>query len=80
MPPSGAIQPVFLHRKHGKFYYDIALPSLTQDLKVDVNGIPDAIQNPNAVFIGATDAGYTYTAEPTFYEEEVDEEDAPIEV
>jgi hypothetical protein len=80
MAASGAIQPAYLHRKQGKLYYDIALPTLSQDLALDANGVPDPTQNPNAVFIGATDAGYEFSAEPTFYEEMVDEEDSAIEV
>jgi len=80
MPANGAIQPVYIHRKHGKLYYDIAALTLSQDLLLDANGVPDPVQNPNAIFIGSTDAGYEFTAEPSFYEEMVDEEDSPIEV
>ena len=77
---SQAIQPVHIHRRRGKLYYNIAAPALNQDLKLDANGVPDLVQNPDFIFIGATDAGYDFSAEPTFYEENVDEEDSPIEV
>lgn len=77
---AGAIQPVHIHRKHGKFFYNIANLALNQDLILDANGNPDADQNPDYIFVGATDAGYEFTAEPTYYEEMVDEEDSPVEV
>jgi hypothetical protein len=75
-----AVQPVHIHRKSGKLYYNIAAPALNQDLKLDANGVPDSTQNPDFIFIGATEAGYDFTAEPTYYEEVVDEEDSPVEV
>jgi hypothetical protein len=74
------ILPIHIHRKRGKLYYNIAAPALNQDLDLDANGVPDLTQNPDFIYIGATDAGYDFTAEPTFYEENVDEEDSPIEV
>jgi hypothetical protein len=79
-PGSEAIQPVHIHRRRGKLYYNIKALALNEDLILDANGVPDALQNPDFIFIGATDAGYDFTAEPTFYEETVDEEDSPIEV
>jgi hypothetical protein len=75
----GDIQKQFLHRKHGKLYYDIKLLDFDEDLIVDGDGVPDETQNPDAVFIGATDAGYDFTAEPTIFEEFVDEEEAAID-
>jgi len=80
MSASGAIQPAHLHRRHGKFYFNLALLASNVDLLLDSAGVPDATQNPNAFFVGATDGGYEFSAEPTFYEEVVDEEDSPIEV
>lgn len=68
------------HRKHGKLYYGIKSLDFDEDLIVDEDGVPDATQNPNAVFIGGTDAGYTFTAEPTIVEEIYDEIDAPYDV
>lgn len=75
----GDIQTNKLHRKHGKLYYDIADLDFDEDLILDADGVPDVTQNPNAVFIGATDAGYDFTAEPTIFEEFVDEEEAAID-
>src|ERR1041385_1084589 len=76
----GDANPQKFHRKHGKLYYNIKSLDFDEDLIVDSDGVPDATQNPNAVFIGATDAGYTFSAEPTIVEEIYDEIDAPYEV
>lgn len=80
MAASGTANTVRFHRKHGKLYYNIKALAFDEDLIVDENGVPDATQNPNAVFIGGTDAGYTFLAEPTVVEEIYDEVDAPYEV
>src|SRR5687767_7051375 len=79
-PGAEAVQATHIHRKRGKLYYNIKNLALNEDLILDENGVPDETQNPDFIFIGATDAGYDFTAEPTFYEETVDEEDSPIEV
>lgn len=80
MPIASAPQPAYLHRRHGKLFYNVAALALTVDYIIDANGAPDATQNPDAVFVGSTDAGYEFVAEPEFYEELIDEEDAPVEV
>lgn len=68
------------HKKFGKLFYDIS-PDIDQDEDlIIVDGAPDATQNPNAVFIGATDQGYEFSSEPTVVEEEIDESDTPVEV
>jgi hypothetical protein len=74
----GDIQAQYLHRKHGKLYYDIKDLDFDEDPIVDEDGVPNGTQNPDVVFIGATDAGYDFSATPTVFEEEVDEEDAAI--
>lgn len=79
MAIASAISPSKIHRKHGKLYYNIKELAFDEDLILDANGVPDETQNPDAVFIGATDAGYEFSAEPTFFEELVDEEDAPVD-
>jgi hypothetical protein len=76
----GDANPQKFHRKHGKLYYNIKSLDFDEDLIVDENGVPDVTQNPDAVFIGATDAGYDFTAEPTIVEETYDEIDAPFDV
>ena len=71
----------YLHRKWGKLFYNISdAIALDEDLIIDDTGAPDEAQNPDAVFIGATDAGYEFSAEPTIVEEEIDESETPIEV
>lgn len=71
----------YLHRKYGKLFYDIN-PSLAlaDDPIITAVGAPDDTQNPNAIFIGATDAGYEFSAEGTIVEEEIDEADSPIAI
>jgi len=80
MAASGTANTVKFHRKHGKLYYNIKSLAFDEDLIVDENGVPDASQNPNAVFIGGTDAGYTFLAEPTIVEDTYDEVDAAYDV
>lgn len=80
MAASGTANTVRFHRKHGKLYYNIKALAFDEDLIVDGNGVPDATQNPNAVFIGGTDAGYTFLAEPTIVGETYDEIDADYDV
>jgi putative Ig domain-containing protein len=80
MAATGTANTVKFHRKHGKLYYNIKSLAFDEDLIVDENGVPDATQNPDAVFIGGTDAGYTFLAEPTIVEETYDEVDAPYDV
>ncbi len=76
MAASGTANTVSFHRKHGKAYYNVKALDFDEDLIVDANGVPDPTQNPNAVFFGGTDAGYTFTAEPTITRETYDEIDA----
>src|ERR1051326_6175231 len=76
----GDANPQKFHRKHGKLYYNIKSLDFDEDLIVDENGVPDVTQNPDAVFIGATDAGYDFTAEPPIVEETYDEIDALFDV
>src|SRR5689334_22236723 len=79
MAASGTANTVKFHRKHGKLYYNIKALAFDEDLIVDANGVPDATQNPSAVFIGGTDAGYSFLAEPTIAEDTYDEVDAPYD-
>jgi len=79
MAATGTANTVKFHRKHGKAYYNIKALAFDEDLIVDANGVPDATQNPDAVFFGGTDAGYTFLAEPTIVQEIYDEIDAPYE-
>lgn len=81
MPINGDYNPSYFHRKYGKLFYDIS-PDIAfdEDLLIDDNGAPDETQNPDAVFIGATDQGYEFNAEPTIVEEEIDEAETPIDV
>src|SRR5690349_2347620 len=80
MAASGTANTLKFHRKHGKLYYNIKALAFDEDLIVDENGVPDQDQNPDAVFIGATDAGYTFTAEPNIVRETYDEIDADYDV
>lgn len=81
MNNTGAIEPQYIHRKHGKLWGGISQDiALNEDILLDANGVPDPVQNPDAFFIGATDTGYEFSAEPTVVEETVDEEDGPIDV
>jgi hypothetical protein len=81
MNNTGLLEPQFIHRKHGKLWGGMSPDiDLSEDVLMDANGVPDPVQNPDAFFIGATDAGYEFSAEPTVAEETVDEEDGPIEV
>lgn len=80
MAASGTANTVRFHRKNGKLYYNIAPLDFDEDLILDENGVPDATQNPNAVYIGGTDAGYTFLAEPTIARDTYDEIDADYDV
>jgi hypothetical protein len=74
----GDLDPRKFHRKHGKLYGGLKKLAFNEDLIVDENGVPDATQNPDAFFIGATDAGYDFKATPNIVLEEVDEAQAAL--
>jgi len=68
----------------GKFYIDLGGGTGAWDglagvrLILDDDGTPDSGQNPNALHVGWTDAGWTFSVKPTFQNFSADESPDPI--
>jgi hypothetical protein len=68
----------------GKFYIDLGGGTGAWDgaadvrLILDADGTPDSTQNPNALHVGWTDAGWTFGVKPTFTNFNADESPDPI--
>lgn len=68
-----------IQKKPGKFYVNLAIPAVTAEMTVGAGGVPDATQNPNALYLGETDGGFQWNIEKEVSEEFVDEQSAPVE-
>jgi hypothetical protein len=60
-------------RGPGKVYVGVAVPAVGSELVLATDGTPDATANPNALAIGATEAGAKFTAKPLFETEQINE-------
>ena len=57
----------------GKLYAGVSIPAANQHIKLNPDGTPDLVENPNAVHIGITEKGVKFTGKPTiqkFYGDE----------
>ena len=68
----------------GKFYVDLGTGNGAWDgaadvrLILDADGTPDSTQNPNALHVGWTDAGWQWSIKPAFTNFNADESPDPI--
>ena len=67
------------HKNPGKLWYGLSVPAAGAELTIGVDGTPDAVENPNAVLLGLTDAGSTIASEKSFTDEYFDEFKEPLE-
>lgn len=57
----------------GRLYAGVAIPAANAHIKLNSDGTPDLVENPNAVHIGITDKGVKFTGKSTtqkFYGDE----------
>lgn len=62
----------------GKLWINVALPANGGRLKIKADGTPDDTESSNAIFLGMTEAGCTFTQTFTEEEEECDEFNGPF--
>lgn len=67
-----------IQKKPGKLWFNLAVPLPGAELTLLANGDPDLTQNPNATWVGETDAGLTSTITHETEDEVVDDYKQPI--
>lgn len=68
-----------IQKKAGKLWFNLAIPAVGSETTIGADGTPDAVENPNAKWVGETDQGIETSVTKEITQEVVDDYKQPLD-